>query len=304
MCVSLQPAHFSKTTLFAAETEVGGRLMHVLGYQNTVQNGVVSSHGSGQRRIGEVDRGSFSWSDLTHAPSVSLPPGNAMILPIPAVHGTMSRESVLDTRNCRYVLDDMADAVKVGAKTLGVTRGASGTSRRIEVFDHDVYTIVLASDARDIQDALRIVSERRRPVLNEAIFDAYARWYPEWTVALCCFDTRDAKRAAPMLWVYEPMHPQALFAPALDSHTGDVPDLKASVDVDHTVIVASHRLAWGDDVHYRDAVPAAVRPYLPSRVVGQQVLQPMQNGDFVFRVEDVRAGRFKLGRLPPPGAAS
>lgn len=42
-----------------------------------------------------------------------------------------------------------------------------------------------------------------------------------------------------MLWWYELVHPDVLFAPAIDSHTGGVPSLDTPVDVDHWVVLSS-----------------------------------------------------------------
>src|SRR5205823_2395778 len=70
----------------------------------------------------------------------------------------------------------------------------------VEVFDSGIYTVVLARDARAIPGALSQVPAAKQPVLNPELFQAYARWYPDWTFALCCFSNRQAARATPMLW--------------------------------------------------------------------------------------------------------
>jgi hypothetical protein len=287
MCVTMARAALSDTILYAAEVrpeEFGRKVVHVLGYQNTVEN----------RAEG----------------------GNAMILPFPARPRTMSQANVVPTEQCPNILRDMATAVRGRYRSLG-RHSESPDSASVEVFDTGIYTVVLASDARAIPTALGQVPYEKRPPLSPALFDAYAAWYPGWTIALCCFNNRESARATPLLWWYEPLYRDRLFAPALDCHTGDVPDLDALVTVNHTV-------AWGSDrmrqegptqetVRYQDVVPTAVKPYLTRQVIGRVYAGKMPNGDFVFPVRQVRKGGyervpehrvepFEPSRLKPPGA--
>lgn len=296
MCCSVSPGvpvRFSDTVLYASEALTDGEnVVHVLGYQNKAQNG------SGQSSL---------WSTVSRLLPLGSS-GNAMILPFPAVPGTMTQANILDTNGCREVLQDMANAVAPRAAlrsppTAGL--GALGAARalRIQVFKAaGIYTIVLAQDARDIPAALDRVSRSKRPALNPSLFDAYARWYPDWTVALCCFNNRRAQLAHPMLWWYKPMHPERLFLPALDCHTGDVPRLEEAVFVDHALAVGSHRMrpGAGVPVSYRDALSPSVTPYVLKNLIGARYEQPMSNGDFVCEVADVREGLFRPRRNRPP----
>ena len=81
--------------------------------------------------------------------------GNAMILPFPAAPKTMTQTNVLDTKNCRDILQDMADAVAPRSRTIGwepvsLSRSASPPPK-IQVFRAaGIYTVVLAQDPRDI----------------------------------------------------------------------------------------------------------------------------------------------------------
>jgi hypothetical protein len=118
------------------------------------------------------------------------------------------------------------------------------------VFTQGVYDVVLARDARYVPQALERVRPDKRPPLADAIFRAYSEWFPDWPVALCCFNTVDRARAEPLLWWYRPRNPAVLFAPALDAHDGRPPDLREQVPVDHTVIFGSDRLAGGVRVPY------------------------------------------------------
>jgi hypothetical protein len=286
MCVTMAQAKLSDTILYAAEVhpeEMGRRPIHVLGYQNTVEN----------RAEG----------------------GNAMILPFPAKPGTMSQANVVPTEQCPNILRDIATAIRGRYRSLSCAADPEADGP-VEVFDTGIYTVVLATDTRAIPTVLDRVPEEKRPPLSPDLFDAYAAWYPGWTVALCCFNNRESARATPLLWWYEPLHVDRLFAPALDCHTGDVPDLDADVTVNHTV-------AWGSDrmrkegptqqrVRYQDRVPDAIQPYLTRWIIGRVYAGKMPNGDFVFPVRQVRKGGyervpeyriepFEPLRMKPPG---
>jgi hypothetical protein len=172
------------------------------------------------------------------------------------------------------------------------------------VFDHDVYTVVLAADPRAIPTALEQVPPNRRPRLTPELFGFYADTFPGYPVAVCCFDNADARRAAPLLMWYRPIFADRLTAPALDAHTGGPPDPDGPVQPDHWVIVGLDDAPedWGAPVWYRRA-PGALAPFLPRRVIGREVTGgPVRNGDFVISLADARAGRIdRLARLTAKG---
>ncbi|TSC83247.1 MAG: hypothetical protein G01um101419_77 [Parcubacteria group bacterium Gr01-1014_19] len=275
MCVSLAPAHLSKTILYVGEALVDRKNIHVLGYQNRAQN---------------------------------LAPGaNAMILPFPAEYGSMTPKNILSTKDCPNILKDMERALTPVRRTLSLgadsmTRGAKGI---VQVFQHDIYTIVLAEDARDIPGALKLVPKDKRPKLNKKIFDAYAKWYPGWAIALCCFNNKDSAEAKPMLWWYDAVDHGNFFAPALDCHTGDVPDLTALVDVDHTIVTSMKTEKFiGSPVFYRDQerISPEVRAYLPEKVEGRMIQGRIPNGDFFIRKLDFYYdGKLTIDRYAPRG---
>lgn len=302
MCVTLAPAKLSNTTLYAAEVRTPDRTVHVLGYQNKAQNLAV---GAPAKRI-HRGKDDWDWESPAPRPEAKRPvlSGNAMLLPFPARPGSMTHANVLETKGCPNILKDLAEAVRPKFRSKGAMLGGDAIAKSfsVQVFDTGIYTVVLASDARAIPGALGRVPEERRPQLNPEIFEAYASWYPDWTMALCCFSNTEAVLADPLLWWYEPMRPDRLFAPSLDSHTGGVPDLTAEVEIDHSVVFGTFDMEAGDDVYYKDNVPAALKPYLLERVVGDQFHGPSNNGDFVARTEDVRQGNCSPKRLPPPGA--
>lgn len=265
MCVTAAPARLSNTILYAAEVR---EHTHVLGYQNTVQN---------------------------------LAPGpNAMILPFPAIPGSMTRNNVVSTEYCPNLLKDMARAIMPARRS--VTRGIVAKSLGVEVFESGIYTVILAHDARDIPEALeRDVPEDKKPNIKPELFETYSKWYPKWPIALCCFNNRDAASATPMLWWYYTISPRFLFAPAVDCHTGSVPDLDAQVDVDHTVVVGSNlgNVDGGTPLHFTRSLPQPVQNWITDRVMGRQYKEKMRNGDFVFSMDDVRNWNFRAGRVQP-----
>ncbi|NJM53494.1 MAG: hypothetical protein HC846_08980 [Blastocatellia bacterium] len=223
MCCSVSPnveVKFSDTILYAAEVvNLQDKTVHVLGYQNRAQNNIKNF---------SVSPVKF-WNKFKNIfSSPENEQGNAMILPFPAVPRTMSKENVLDTEKCPKILKDIAEALKPPPpRSQGFQLQSQGSERAtVQVFEAaGIYTVVLADDARAIPDALDQVPKEKRPKLNPELFDAYAKWYPDWTIALCCFNNDDLQEALPMLWWYGPMFPEKLFLPALDCHTGSIPSL-------------------------------------------------------------------------------
>jgi hypothetical protein len=283
MCVSVAQARFTGTILYAGEAMHHQKAVHVLGYQNTVQNRAEVANS-----------------------------GNAMLLHFPAVPGSMTPSNVIETAQCPNVLGDMVRALQEPTTGWWSPEGTTA-SRVAEVFDTGIYTVVLASDARTIPEALNRVPRRKRPPLNAELFDWYERTFPGWPVALCCFDAVDAVRATPMMWWYEPTHPEFLFAPAIDSHTGAPPNLDAEVAVDHWVVLGCRTNDMGRHVYYSDLPPppdaltrgsrtadrrnsralssfyrsrrgreiASTRSFLPTTVWGRAFHGLMPNADFV-----------------------
>src|SRR4051812_33193260 len=153
MCVSAAPASFSETILYA------GRLHHpvhgrteVLGYQNTAVN-----------RAGGA---------------------NAMLLHLPAAG--LTHDNLVPVGDDGEFLQRMLAAVRPQALSFGRTRSLSATAAaQVQVFEHDVYTVVLAEDPRLIPSALGRVPRHRRPRIADELFGFYADRFPHHTVALC-----------------------------------------------------------------------------------------------------------------------
>jgi hypothetical protein len=279
MCVSFAKADFRGTTVLLNEvTRSPNGLVHVLGYQNTVVN----------------------YSDRP----------NAMLIHVPS-NALMTPRNLFDTRSCTYILDDMVKALEPPvARSLGAgTRGGIFAPKGlVQVFDHDIYTVVMAQFAEDIPGVLGLVREDRRPDLNVPIANFYGRACPGYTFMLFCFNNRDARRAAPVVMWYNPLplRDGRFGLPGIDCHTGGVPDMTDKVGVDHWLIVGSDRMQGGEWVNYRDEIPQDIRPYLPERVMGLHLEMKMRNGDFGWRQDDLYRGQIvgdTITRILPPGLA-
>ncbi|WP_254716056.1 hypothetical protein [Actinomadura sp. WMMB 499] len=265
-------AEFSGTTLYA------GRRRHprhgaieVLGYENTALN-------------------------LADGP-------NAMLLHLPA--RAMAPEQFVPVgRRGGRVLAAMVDAVRPLSRSEGAFTmdWMSAEPQSVQVFEHDVYTVLLAADPTLIPAALGRVPHHRRPRLDPALMEFYADHYPLHSIAVCCFDNADARRAKPLLVWYEPLDPDVLAAPALDAHTGGPPDPDAPVGTDHWVIFGSDEApdGWGAPVRYGRGLRDKVRAFLPETVMGAHFTSTMPNGDFAIAHDDLLAGRLdRIERLRP-----
>ncbi|MFF5976924.1 hypothetical protein ACFY7C_36010 [Streptomyces sp. NPDC012769] len=274
MCVSTAPAEFTGTTLYAGRlTHAEHGLIHVLGYQNTAVN----------RADGP----------------------NAMLLHLPAVR--ITPDHFVSVGQEHDLLERMVEAVRPAAASddedpiawMGWTEPPA-----VHVFEHDVYTVVLAEDPALVPAALARVPWRKRPVLSDELFAFYAEKYPGHAIAVCCFDNAQAAQAKPLLLWYEPHDPDELRLPALDCHTGGAPDLDAEVATDHWVVFGTDEApeGWGEPVRYPAKMRHALRAFLPERVVGDHYGEPLPNGDFVLRHEDLLAEALDRVRRQGPGA--
>lgn len=280
-CCSLEPAHFTDTLGLAAEVTYNGKLVHVLAYQNNMQN-----------LASRVDS------------------GNAMFLPIPARAGTMTEKNLVDLpesaklflKEAEAALPDPPGGIQTrGSDALFV--GDAEPASHFKVFDHGSYTVVLADSAAVIPNALEQVPKQKRPMLNPEIFSSYDRWYKGWTFALCCFNNKDLQSAEPLVWYYEPINEGELFFPALDAHDGRPPVLMSAVDVNHTLFFGTDKVE--KEPRYPIQLSRSVNGLpLPKVVIGQQFNMSMPQGDFVMTVSDVRNGKSIFRRELPPTAVN
>ncbi|AXG79961.1 hypothetical protein [Streptomyces paludis] len=282
MCVSMDRAEFSETTLYAGRLrhpEHG--LIHVLGYQNTAVSLAADANPSGG--------------------------GNAMLLHLPA-RRRMGQENFLSVGRAGEVLSRMVDAVwpmPVGAASAGAMdwMGADD-GPRVEVFEHDIYTVLLADDPTLLPAALARVPWRKRPRLDPELLEFYAAHYPGHSLAVCCFDNTEAARAKPLMMWYAPHSPDLLVLPALDCHTGGAPDLTADVPTDHCVLYGTDVAPEGGaPVDYPAGIRHELRGFLPRTVMGAHFGEVrLPNGDFALHHDDLLNGRLDLIHRLRPGS--
>ncbi|MEO3752577.1 hypothetical protein [Streptomyces sp. B6B3] len=272
MCISTAEARFSGTIVYCGrQCHPEHGLIHVLGYQNTAVN-------------------------LAGGP-------NAMLVHLPTRR--LTPEQFLAVGKAGDVLERMVAAVEAvpgGAGDLVWMGGAE--PQPVQVFDHDVYTVLLAADPTAIPAALRRVPPHRRPDLDPDLLRFYADHFPDHTIAVCCFDNADAQRAKPLLLWYPPLDPDRLTLPALDCHTGAAPDLDASVPVDHWVLLSTDQAAagWGEPVDYPKRTRHGLRGFLPATVLGRRYGPgtDLLNGDFSISHRDLLVGDLdRVTRLQP-----
>jgi hypothetical protein len=273
MCCTFFESKLSDTILYAAESELEGRRVHVMAYQNRAKN-------------------------LAKGP-------NAMLLPIPAAK-PLTPDNMLDTRLFKRILSHYVtkyEAAIPRPQAFGIGKDMLlSTPAKAEVFERGSFTVVLAQDARLIPAALARVPEHRRPAPNRAIFSAYAKHYPGWHMALCCYD--GAIEAEPMVFWYEPLFPKRLFAPALDAHDGNPPDLNRRVHRDHYVFFAAKQAKRGilvDKERLVNTIPLPHQPLFVDHFAGAHLTGTYPNGDFWLDVQDLNQEVLGFETLPPPG---
>lgn len=319
MCVSLRPAELSDTIVGTFEGQDGRRY---LAYQNTARSLVGGGGAATSRKPAQTRRGSSgsrgssrgrtiaprrpgNWS-FEDAETPALPStGNAMILPIP---DALANISVIDTKTCPDFLKDIRTALTPVSRGFPAKRGGGGFGAdAVRIIQSGVYTVVLSESAAQIAAALKggAVAAEKRPQLDQDILDAYEDWYPDWSIAVCCFSNTDAKRANPLLFSFDPSRQDSedyFYVPTLDAHDGKRPDLNAEVAVDHCIFVAVDGMSGGVPVSYADNAAPGIAAQLPDQVIGKTVKGRYVNGDVVFQRSDLEKGRFRGLRALPPGA--
>lgn len=331
MCCSAWPAHFSKTITGTWEVLVDGKVNHVLWYQNHVGDAHPRRGDTLDWCVGKVlqtpewfkfcekpmRETNISVRTIVKAveqktgqpfphpiPEEILPgEGNCLIIPL---LGTWESIHLLNTMQAGNILNDISKAL-VPPEPPGIVmtwdqsiqeRGATG---RMVFLQFDIYDIVLAEHARDIAEVLPQIQASKRPKVNPRIFETFNSWY-NCPVALCCFNTNDSGTAKPLGFAFEPLYPDKLVVYTLDGHDGNAPDPSANVSLDHDIFVGSYLMKSGKcaQVEYSDFIYPDLKRYMLEDILGTSTYAKMQNGDFVFSTEAVRAGHFEGVRSLPP----
>ncbi len=264
MCMSISEAIFRNTTIYSAEVQRSDGLAHVLGYQNT---------------------------------AVSYGP-NAMLLPFPA-EGKVTRDNLVNGAGFKDILKVYQKAVKRLDPNVRISRsfsddrlGSAGpaTAKSFTVFESGSYTVALCDKPSALGLALKEVPEYRRPNIPYPFLVELTRLYPDWPIALCCFNNSEFE-AEPLFWWYKPRFPEVLFAPAIDAHNGKPPQLDIMVERDHSLAFASYASDRPIDPQVMSAieqVPFEHRWLFDPRVSGRIIKGKTGNGDFAVPVNKVR----------------
>lgn len=264
MCLSIGEAAFNNTTIYSAEVQHPEQgLVHVLGYQN---------------------------SAISYQP-------NAMLLPFPA-EGKVTRDNLVNGAKFKDILKsyntavDNLDPNKRRARSMAKSffLGGAAPAASYEVFESGSYTIALCEKPSALGFALKEIPADRRPELPYRFLLALTQLYPDWPIALCCFN-RSMDDAEPLFWWYKPRFPNVLFAPAIDAHNGEPPDIEKMVTRDHSLAFASHastREPLASLTSAINQVPAEHRWMFDARIAGREVQGTTGNRDFVVPVDQVR----------------
>jgi hypothetical protein len=267
MCVSFFEADFKNTIVFADATHDG---QHLLGYQNQAEN---------------RDR------------SRTL---NAMILPLPAAN-KLGPQDMIETEACHEIFTDMKETlapppVDYLSRGFAVAAGG-GFSKEVQIFKSGAYTVLLTANAAFIKLALTKLPEKERPEISNEIIEAYQEWYPGWQMAVCIW--QGSIEANPILWKFDPMYPEKLFLPGVDSHNGRRPDLGRRVERDHSLVVGSR---YGTTVKFSEVLTPELDHLLPRKVKGMYTVPSTKNGDWWVSLADLNSGGCNFEVKAPPGA--
>jgi hypothetical protein len=238
---------------------------------------------------------------------------NAMLLPFPA--SQVGPENLVNGAAFAEVMEAYEHAIKRRNVTIGGSRRSAAAAATydddIHVFDSGSYTIALAQKASFLKDALQQVPDARRPKISASFIIALGQLYPNWPIAVCCFQGGDVA-PEPLFWWYESRFPDTLFAPAIDAHDGNPPDLTATIERDHVVAFGS-RFAGGNRDRELEAdiariVPAEHRWMFSPNVTGDVIQHETRNGDFACSAKALReresASTARTTVLAPPSGGA
>ena len=148
------------------------------------------------------------------------------------------------------------------------------------------------------------VDASKRPVVNQSLYAELDIAYPDFTFVLFCFSESQKAQAGCAMMRYTPMDPDRLYLPGLDGHQGFIE--RGEVSLFHTLVVGVPNMKGANSVAFSDRALKHKRPYyLLDQVIGLVIpaLPPVRvpQGDFLFDVQDIQAGRFRCSRRVPPG---
>lgn len=284
MCVFTNPVEAVKDTKEFWHLLPTGN--HLTGYQNSIL---------GSQRRSPATPGPHALRGGDMLPAVSGPPvaggdgATIMVLPVPAVPGTMGPHSFHDCSRAPNVLKDMRLALYT--YDMPLTRGGGPLtygSKGLQVFDYGPWTLAVGHEVtpRALTEALTLVPPNKRPAITDEVMQvllAFPRIYDRWSLIYAFASLADMHgEMDPFIYEYQPMHPDRAFLPAIDAHTGLPPVPGAPVDVDHTLMFGVPPEVPGAPVTYTDESLEYSRlgKLLPEKVIGFRATGTVHNGDW------------------------
>lgn len=283
MCCTIEAnTVLSETTVYAARVKhpKSGEDVHVMGYQNSVRG--------------------------------SVPGPNAMILPIPSAT-LLGPENLVDARPFKGIIKSYRQAVvdmkPKFRRSFDMTKGSlmlgASAAGSYQVFQSGSYTVASADSAAALGKAIKEVPDRVRPNIPIKFLIALNKMYPGWSFLACCFsgyDVQEQDLDPVVLWYKAiPERNNRLFAPAVDAHDGEPPNLGASVTRDHTLafgLSAAEEFREAPGIKRAKAsLPEEFRWMFTTAIVGSVVggsgrgeARATANGDFILPVTRVMDG--------------
>lgn len=258
------------------------------------------------------------------------PRGNALVIPIFTDAANFDAIELLNTTAVPSFLFDIRDALSPRTRSLTLSL-ERGINEDVRIEQMGIYTVVICRSASQIPEATKAVEARKRPVLNQALFDHLAQDY-DVPFAVACFSNEDIGDSLPIAFAYEPKWPEIFLLYTMDAHDGNYPDYDAAVGLDHTIFAAAHGMIGGVSPWYTDQAVAfyhnlwkshggpgafaddgtghqsveKLARYLPTTVNGLTIRKGnrMINGDIMVSIEALMRGHFEAYRVLPANAPS
>lgn len=263
MCIVSKEAKLSKTRIMSMALDNG---RHLLSYSNKVENT------SGQP--------------------------NSMILAIP---GKVSREWFYDTSKYNKFLEDIENKAYLsyensqGIYSRGISKGKLAT-KGFDRFKVGMYDILITDNIDNIYDFTEgeehvnendLLKPEFRPEISEELLSFFRTHYAGWHFVICVFSGTEVMESQPIMFEYEPNHPDWLYFPTMDSHTGGAPKLGELVEIDHTLIYEypGLRKPVVRNMKFSQDVPELLkrRNYVSTKW-GEDYRQKLPNGDMYIHV--------------------
>jgi hypothetical protein len=160
---------------------------------------------------------------------------NCMILPIP---GTLAAELFYNTKEYStfmihigvqtVVSEDLEYGKYFKGRTKSMSRGMTLGIQHAKVGMYDVHFSNTMTDLIELNSTLKLD-------MSSELLVFFMHHYKKFAFICCVFDAKEEMTSQPIALEYLPLHPNMLFYPTMDAHTGKAPT-KDEVKVDHWII--------------------------------------------------------------------